>query len=247
MSKQENLEHNYITPYNSQFAKKQQVEEMFDNIANKYDLLNHILSMKIDVAWRNKLVNWLKRDAPENILDVATGTGDLAILLQKNTGTKVIGYDLSQKMLDVGIEKIKKKGLSDKIQMIKGDAENMPFDNESFDSITCAFGIRNFENLTDGLQEMKRVLKTGSSMYILEFSQVKSWIRPFYNFYFKRILPLIGKMLSKDQKAYNYLHDSANAFPCGEKMKNIFLEVGYQKVEYKKLTLGIATIYKVSK
>lgn len=153
------MEHNTITPYNSEQSKKNQVEEMFDNIAPKYDLLNHVLSMKIDVTWRNKLVKWLKIDSPNRILDVATGTGDLALTIQKGTGADVVGYDLSQQMLNVGIEKVKRAGLQDKIQMIKGDAEHMPFKDNEFDAITAAFGVRNFENLEKGLAEMKRVVK----------------------------------------------------------------------------------------
>ncbi len=236
-----------ITPYNNDAAKKTQVEDMFDNIAPKYDLLNHVLSLKIDVTWRNTLVKWLKKDQPKNILDVATGTGDLAITLQKGTGAKVTGFDLSQQMLNVGIEKVKKHGLGDKIEMIKGDAENMPFDDEQFDAVTAAFGVRNFETLEKGLAEMRRVVRSGSSVYILEFSKVEGFLAPFYMFYFKNILPAIGRLISKDDRAYTYLPDSVNAFPYGETMKNILLNVGFSKVEYKKLTLGVATIYKATK
>jgi len=220
---------------------------MFDNIAPKYDLLNHVLSMKIDTIWRKKLVKWLKKEHASKILDVATGTGDLAITLQKYTNADIIGYDLSQKMLDVGIIKIKKSKLDKKIQMIKGDAENMPFSDEKFDAITVAFGVRNFENLEKGLIEMKRVLKTNSSAFILEFSKVEGFFAPFYKFYFKNILPLIGRMISKDKRAYTYLPDSVNAFPYGEGMKKILLGLGFSKVEYKKLNCGIATIYKATK
>ncbi|MCT3698036.1 bifunctional demethylmenaquinone methyltransferase/2-methoxy-6-polyprenyl-1,4-benzoquinol methylase UbiE [Elizabethkingia anophelis] len=241
------MEHNTITPYNSEQSKKNQVEEMFDNIAPKYDLLNHVLSMKIDVTWRNKLVKWLKIDTPNRILDVATGTGDLALTIQKGTSADVVGYDLSQQMLNVGIEKVKRAGLQDKIQMIKGDAEHMPFKDNEFDAITAAFGVRNFENLEKGLAEMKRVVKTNGNVFILEFSKVEGFLGPFYMFYFKNILPNIGKLISKDSRAYTYLPDSVNAFPYGEKMKNILLNLGFSKVEYKKLTFGIATIYKATK
>ena len=241
------MEHNNVTPYNSDQTKKNQVEEMFDNIAPKYDLLNHVLSMKIDVTWRNTLVRWLKADNPKTILDVATGTGDLALAVQKGTGADVTGYDLSQQMLNVGIEKVKKAGLSDKIKMIKGDAEVMPFQDDQFDAITAAFGVRNFENLEKGLGEMYRVVKKGGDVFILEFSKVEGFMGPLYMFYFKNILPNIGRLVSKDNRAYTYLPDSVNAFPFGEKMKNILLGVGFSKVEYKKLTFGIATIYKASK
>ena len=220
---------------------------MFDNIAPKYDLLNHILSMKIDVLWRNTLVKWMNKDQPKLVLDVATGTGDLAIAVQKGTGAKVTGLDLSQQMLNVGIEKIRKINLDNQIDMMKGDAENLPFEDNKFDAVSVAFGVRNFENLEVGLAELRRVVKEQKSVYILEFSKVEGFLGPFYMFYFKNILPQIGKLVSKDNRAYTYLPDSVNAFPFGEKMKNILLKVGFQKVEYKKLSLGIATIYKATK
>ncbi|MDQ0477994.1 bifunctional demethylmenaquinone methyltransferase/2-methoxy-6-polyprenyl-1,4-benzoquinol methylase UbiE [Chryseobacterium sp. MDT2-18] len=238
---------NQVTPYNTEAGKKKEVEDMFDNIAPKYDLLNHVLSMKIDVLWRNTLVKWMNADQPKEVLDVATGTGDLAIAVQKGTGAKMIGLDLSQQMLNVGIEKIRKINLTEQIEMIKGDAENLPFESNKFDAVSVAFGVRNFENLEKGLSELKRVVKEGKSVYILEFSKVEGFLAPFYMFYFKNILPQIGKLVSKDNRAYTYLPDSVNAFPFGEKMKTILLNVGFRKVEYKKLSLGIATIYKATK
>ena len=236
-----------VKPYNTDQSKKTEVEDMFDNIAPKYDLLNHVLSMKIDVLWRNTLVKWMNKDAPKIVLDVATGTGDLAIAVQKGTGAEVVGLDLSQQMLNVGIDKIKKLNLDQKISMQKGDAENLPFEDNKFDSVSVAFGVRNFENLEKGLAELRRVVKDNSSVYILEFSKVEGFLAPFYMFYFKNILPQIGKLVSKDNRAYTYLPDSVNAFPFGEKMKQILLNTGYSKVEYKKLSLGIATIYKATK
>lgn len=236
-----------VTPYNTEAGKKREVEDMFDNIAPKYDLLNHVLSMKIDVLWRNTLVKWMNEDPPKEVLDVATGTGDLAITVQKGTGAKVTGLDLSQQMLNVGIEKIKKINLAGKIDMMKGDAENLPFESNKFDAVSVAFGVRNFENLEKGLDELKRVVKENKSVYILEFSKVEGALAPFYLFYFKNVLPQIGKLISKDNRAYTYLPDSVNAFPFGEKMKQILLDVGFSKVEYKKLSLGIATIYKATK
>ena len=236
-----------VKPYNTDQSKKTEVEDMFDNIAPKYDLLNHVLSMKIDVLWRNTLVKWMNRDAPKLVLDVATGTGDLAIAVQKGTGAEVVGLDLSQQMLNVGIDKIKKLNLDQKISMQKGDAENLPFEDNKFDAVSVAFGVRNFENLEKGLAELRRVVKENSSVYILEFSKVEGVLAPFYMFYFKNILPQIGKLVSKDNRAYTYLPDSVNAFPFGEKMKQILLDTGYSKVEYKKLSLGIATIYKATK
>lgn len=238
---------NKVTPYNSEATKKSQVEDMFDNIAPKYDLLNHALSMKIDVLWRNKLVRMMKEDTPQEVLDVATGTGDLAIAVEKGTGAKVVGLDLSQQMLNVGVIKIKKLKLDGKISMQKGDAENLPFEDNRFDAVSVAFGVRNFENLTKGLAELRRVVKENKSVYILEFSKVEGFLGPFYMFYFKNILPAIGRLVSKDNRAYTYLPDSVNAFPFGEKMRQILLDTGFKKVEYKKLSLGIATIYKATK
>lgn len=238
---------NKVTPYNSEATKKSQVEDMFDNIAPKYDLLNHALSMKIDVLWRNKLVKMMKEDSPQEVLDVATGTGDLAIAVEKGTDAKVVGLDLSQQMLNVGVIKIKKLKLDGKISMQKGDAENLPFEDNRFDAVSVAFGVRNFENLTKGLAELRRVVKENKSVYILEFSKVEGFLGPFYMFYFKNILPAIGRLVSKDNRAYTYLPDSVNAFPFGEKMRQILLDTGFKKVEYKKLSLGIATIYKATK
>ncbi|WBV62062.1 bifunctional demethylmenaquinone methyltransferase/2-methoxy-6-polyprenyl-1,4-benzoquinol methylase UbiE [Chryseobacterium camelliae] len=220
---------------------------MFDNIAPKYDLLNRVLSLKIDVLWRNTLVKWMKNDQPQEVLDVATGTGDLAITIEKGTGSKVIGLDLSQQMLNVGVIKIKKLNLDGKISMQKGDAENLPFEDNRFDAVSVAFGVRNFENLTKGLAELRRVVKDNKSVYILEFSKVEGFLGPLYMFYFKNILPAIGRLVSKDNRAYTYLPDSVNAFPFGEKMRQILLDTGFKKVEYKKLSLGIATIYKATK
>lgn len=203
--------------------------------------------MKIDVLWRNTLVKWMNKDEPKAVLDVATGTGDLAIAVQKGTNAQVTGLDLSQQMLNVGIEKVKKLNLDSKISMMKGDAENLPFEDNKFDAVSVAFGVRNFENLTKGLSELRRVVKQGSSVYILEFSKVEGFMAPLYMFYFKNILPFIGKMVSKDHRAYTYLPDSVNAFPYGEKMKKILLDTGFSKVEFRKLSLGIATIYKATK
>lgn len=236
-----------ITPYNSIQSKKNQVENMFDNIASKYDFLNRLLSLRIDVFWRKTLVEWLKNDKPKLVLDVATGTGDLAIVIHKVLGVRVIGLDLSQKMLNVGIEKIKALNLQNEISMLKGDAECLPFEDNQFDAVSVAFGVRNFENLEKGLEELKRVVKEKSNVYILEFSQVEGFFAPFYLFYFKYVLPKIGQLISKDSQAYSYLPHSVHDFPYGEKMRNILLKIGFSKVEYKKLSLGIVTIYKATK
>ena len=236
-----------ITPYNSIQSKKNQVENMFDNIASKYDFLNRLLSLRIDVFWRKTLVEWLKNDKPKLVLDVATGTGDLAIVIHKVLGVRVIGLDLSQKMLNVGIEKIKALNLQNEISMLKGDAECLPFEDNQFDAVSVAFGVRNFENLEKGLEELKRVVKEKSNVYILEFSQVEGFFASFYLFYFKYALPKIGQLISKDSQAYSYLPHSVHDFPYGEKMRNILLKIGFSKVEYKKLSLGIVTIYKATK
>ena len=236
-----------VTPYNTDQSKKTQVEDMFDNIAPKYDLLNHVLSMKIDVLWRNTLVKWMNKDNPKLVLDVATGTGDLAITVQKGTGANVVGLDLSQQMLNVGIDKISKINLSDKIEMMKGDAENLPFEDNKFDAVSVAFGVRNFENLEKGLTELRRVVKENASVYILEFSKVEGFLAPFYMFYFKNILPQIGKLVTKDNRAYTYLPDSVNAFPYIEKMKSILGNAGFKKVDYKKLSRGIVILYMATK
>lgn len=220
---------------------------MFDNIAPRYDLLNHMLSMNIDVLWRNRLLKMMTEDPPKEVLDVATGTGDLAITIQRGTGASVTGLDLSQQMLNVAMDKVKKLNLSDKITMMKGDAENLPFQDNRFDAVSVAFGVRNFENLGKGLSELRRVVRKGRSVYILEFSKVEGFLAPFYMFYFRNILPLIGRLVSKDNRAYAYLPDSVNAFPHGDAMKKILLNAGFEKVQYRKLSLGIATIYKATK
>lgn len=237
----------FVKPYNTQASKKAEVEQMFDNISGSYDLLNHLLSMQIDKGWRNTLVKMAKAQNPKNILDVATGTGDLAIALAKNTEASITAYDLSQKMIDIGQEKVNKKDLNHRIRFIKGDAENIPFEDKKFDIISVSFGVRNFENLEKGLQEMKRVLTDNGTLYILEFSKSEGFFSPIFNFYFKYILPTIGKLVSNDARAYTYLPDSVDAFPYGEKLKKILLNAGFTKVIYKKLTFGVATIYQAIK
>lgn len=234
-----------IRPYaDSDLSKKQQVEQMFDNISPKYDLLNRVLSMGIDVQWRKKVVKKVAESNPQKILDIATGTGDLAIAMAKNTKAKITGFDLSAGMLEVGRKKVEEKNLTEKIEMIQGDAENMPFTDNSFDCITVAFGVRNFENLDKGLAEIYRVLKPGGSFIILEFSQPEATpMKQLYGFYSKHILPKIGSTVSKDTDAYTYLPESAKVFPSGEKMKNILKEIGFVNPIAKELTFGIASIY----
>lgn len=233
-----------IKPYNQEEGKKEQVAKMFNNIAAKYDLLNHTLSMGIDILWRKKAVRLLKKNQPVNILDIATGTADFAIENLGSGAHKVTGIDISQGMIDVGIAKIKKKGLANKIELLLADAENLPFPDDSFDAITVGFGVRNFANLKKGLNEMKRVLKPGGICLILEFSKpTKFPIRSIYNLYFKNILPGIGKLISKDKVAYTYLPASVDAFPDGENFTNILSSVGYKDTKIIPLSFGIASIY----
>lgn len=238
-----------VKPYSdSDLSKKEQVEQMFDNISEKYDLLNRILSMGIDVQWRKKVVKAVQKTQPQRVLDIATGTGDLAIQIAKATDAKITGFDLSAGMLEVGKKKIAKENLSDRIEMIQGDAEKMPFENDTFDVITVAFGVRNFEHLDVGLAEIFRVLKPGGKFIILEFSQPESFpMKQLYGFYSKQILPRIGKKISKDQSAYTYLPDSVKAFPYGKEMLAILKKANFNHTSNKKLTFGIASIYESSK
>lgn len=234
-----------VKPYSdSDLTKKEQVEQMFDNISGKYDELNHILSMGIDVGWRKKVVKIIKNQNPKTVLDIATGTGDLAIMMAKATDAKITGFDLSAGMLEVGRQKIKEQNLENRIEMIQGDAEKMPFEDNSFDCITVAFGVRNFENLKKGLDEIYRVLKPGGKFVILEFSQPQSFpMKQLYGFYSKNILPMIGKKISKDKSAYTYLPESVKAFPYGEEMNKILKSSNFIKTTDKKLTFGISSIY----
>ncbi|MBL4655212.1 MAG: bifunctional demethylmenaquinone methyltransferase/2-methoxy-6-polyprenyl-1,4-benzoquinol methylase UbiE [Bacteroidia bacterium] len=234
-----------ITPYKDlSTSKKQQVEAMFDNIAPKYDLINHVLSCGIDILWRKKVIGLLKKYNPKYILDVATGTGDFAIEAVNLNPTKVNGIDISEEMLAVGKEKIQKKGLTEIIELQKGDAENLPFDDNRFDAITVGFGVRNFENLEKGLSDMYRVLKTDGVLAILEFSKPKMFLfKQVYEFYFLKILPLIGKLISKDSTAYTYLPESVIAFPDADDFLKILEDIGYKETKCIPLTFGISSIY----
>jgi len=238
--------HDNITPYEvSDLSKKKQVEQMFDNISPKYDLLNRILSGGIDIQWRKDVIKMVQAAKPATILDIATGTGDLAIMMAKNTDAQITGLDLSAGMLEVGRKKVTAEGLDNRVTMIQGDSENLPFEDNSFDCITVSFGVRNFENLEKGLSEIRRILKPGGTFIILEFSYPTSFpMKQLYTFYSKNILPAIGKLISKDQSAYTYLPDSVAAFPHGEEMKNILKDVKFVQPIDKKLTFGIASIYK---
>jgi demethylmenaquinone methyltransferase/2-methoxy-6-polyprenyl-1,4-benzoquinol methylase len=238
-----------ITPYkDSSLGKKEQVTQMFDNISGNYDDLNRVISLGIDVKWRKKVVELVAKKNPENILDIATGTGDLAILMSSTSAKKIIGLDLSVGMLEVGKKKVAAQNLSDKIEMIVGDSENIPFPDNYFDAITVSFGIRNFETLEKGLAEIYRVLKPNGVFVILETSvPTKFPFKQGYSFYTKMILPLIGKIFSKDKNAYGYLSTSAANFPFGEKLNNILRKVSFIDCVALPQTFGVATIYTATK
>ena len=221
---------------------------MFDTISGNYDGWNRVISFGIDIKWRKKVLKMVSDKNPEMILDIATGTGDLAILMTKTNAKKIIGLDISTGMLEVGRKKIAQKNLSDKIEMVLGDSENIPYADNTFDAITVAFGVRNFETLEKGLAEILRVLKPNGIFVILETSvPVKTPYKQGYKFYSKYILPLIGKLFSKDNSAYQYLSDSASVFPYGETLNNILRKIGFIEVKALPQTMGVATIYSASK
>ncbi|QEE49255.1 bifunctional demethylmenaquinone methyltransferase/2-methoxy-6-polyprenyl-1,4-benzoquinol methylase UbiE [Flavobacterium alkalisoli] len=238
-----------VTPYkDSQLGKKEQVAQMFDTISGKYDGLNRVISFGIDVKWRKKVLKLVSDTNPETVLDIATGTGDLAILMTQTGAKKITGLDISAGMLEVGRKKIAERKLSNKIDMVLGDSENIPFEDNSFDAITVAFGVRNFETLEKGLAEILRVLKPGGIFVILETSvPTKTPYKQGYKFYTKHILPLIGKLFSKDKSAYAYLSESASVFPHGEMLNNILRKIGFIEVKNRPQTFGVATIYSASK
>ena len=234
-----------VNPYkNSESGKKAQVEEMFDQIAPKYDFLNHFLSLGIDKLWRKKAIRILKPFQPKEILDLATGTGDLAIAALRLKPDKVVGIDISEGMLRKGREKLKRKSLQDRIELIQADSEDLPFDDLSFDALTVAFGVRNFEDLQKGLNEMFRVLKPGGAFVILEFSRPERFpFKEIYNFYFFKILPKIGKIISRDGSAYTYLPESVEAFPDGDEFLCRLGDAGFSELSFKRLSFGVASLY----
>lgn len=239
----------HVTPYkDSSLNKKQQVARMFNNIAWRYDFLNHFLSFGIDHYWRKQAINTLKKYRPGLILDVATGTGDLAITALRLNPVKIFGVDISADMLEIGRKKLIRKKLQDKIELLEVDSEKLIFEDNKFDAITVGFGVRNFENLEKGLSGMRRVLKPGGRLVVLEFSQPKSaLIRVVYNFYSTRITPWLGKLISKDKAAYTYLHESVTVFPYGKDFTDILEKTGYRNPTIRPLTLGIATVYTAEK
>ncbi len=233
-----------VKPYSVEGSKKEQVAEMFDNISKRYDFLNHLLSLGIDKGWRKKVVRLVKAANAKLVLDVATGTADLAIALSKGIPAATIkGADISAGMLEIGKQKVAKGGYT-KVELVLGDGENLPFADATFDAVTVAFGVRNFENLEKGLVDIKRVLKPGGLLVVLEFSQPeKGAFKHLYNFYFKNILPGIGKLVSKDARAYTYLPESVQAFPYGKEFLHIMERCGFIQCAAQTVTFGIASIY----
>lgn len=238
-----------ITPYkDASKGKKEQVTQMFDSVSPKYDLLNRVISLGIDQSWRKKVVQFVGENNPKQLLDIATGTGDLAIALQTTQAEKIVGLDISPGMLNIGKDKVNARGLNNRIEMILGDSEDLPFDNNSFDGITVAFGVRNFETLEKGLFEIFRVLRPKGKLVILETAVPTRF--PFkqgYRLYSGWIVPLIGKLFSKDKSAYQYLSDSAAAFPHGKVFNNILEKIGFINVKDHPQTLGVASIYCATK
>jgi demethylmenaquinone methyltransferase / 2-methoxy-6-polyprenyl-1,4-benzoquinol methylase len=234
-----------VVPYKDQKGgKKEQVATMFNNISKKYDLLNHVLSLGIDIIWRKKAVKLLKKDQPKLILDIATGTGDFAIEALALNPDKIIGVDISEGMLEQGRIKLKKRNLDHIIELQTGDSEKLLFEDNKFDAVIVSFGVRNFENLSKGLADMYRVLKPGGKTVIVEFSKPTSFpMKQIYNFYFQYILPKIGKMISKDDSAYTYLPESVQVFPDGQKFLDVLENVGFKNTKCKPLTFGISSIY----
>ncbi len=234
-----------VKPYRPEGSKKEQVAAMFNAISPKYDALNRILSAGIDQSWRRKTLREIRATGALNVLDVATGTADLALALAKGIpGSKVVGVDISSGMLEVGRSKVRAKDLEGRVRLDLGDGEQLPYEESSFGAVTVAFGVRNFENLEQGLRDMRRVLEPGGTLAVLEFSQPTAWpLRGLYLFYFKNILPRIGRMVSKDASAYTYLPNSVQAFPYGEAFAAKLREAGFQSVRVRPLTFGIASLY----
>jgi demethylmenaquinone methyltransferase/2-methoxy-6-polyprenyl-1,4-benzoquinol methylase len=238
-----------VTPYkNHSASKKEQVAEMFNNVAPRYDFLNQLLSMGIHKGWRKKSIELLRENNPKQILDIATGTADFAIEAMKLNPDKVTGVDISEGMLKLGIEKVNKLGLQNKIELKLGDSEQLPFADNTFDAITVGFGVRNFENLEKGINDIYRVLKPNGKIAILEFSKPQAFpIKQLYHFYFRYVTPMVGRLFSKDKAAYTYLPESVNAFPAGQDFLNVLKKAGFADTKDIPLTFGIASIYVAKK
>ncbi len=244
-----NYPQEHIKPYNDEGKKAEQVEQMFDNIAPAYDLLNHTLSLGIDRSWRRKAIKWLRPFAPKRILDVATGTGDFAILACRMLQPeRLTGTDISEGMMNVGRDKVTKAGLAGTIDFAREDCTSLTFADHSFDAVTVAFGIRNFDNLDKGLEEMCRVLVPGGHLVILELTTPERFpMKQLFAVYSKVVIPVLGRLFSKDSSAYRYLPQTIRAFPQGEVMKGVIERAGFGKVEFKRLTFGICTLYTATK
>jgi demethylmenaquinone methyltransferase/2-methoxy-6-polyprenyl-1,4-benzoquinol methylase len=235
-----------VKPYSDEGEKKEQVERMFDNIAHRYDFLNHFFSLGIDIRWRRKALKLLKESRPKRVLDVATGTGDFAIqAITMNMGIeKITGVDISNGMLEVGRNKIRSKGVSDAIEMVQADAEALPFGDSTYDAAIVAFGVRNFQNLSRGLADIHRVLRNGGNLVVIEFSQPQSvFFKYLFRIYFHGIMPFIGKLISKDERAYTYLPESVESFPSGEAFIKLLQQAGFREHKTILLSGGIASIY----
>lgn len=244
-----NYPQEYIKPYGNDGKKSEQVEQMFDNIAPAYDQLNHTLSLGIDKSWRRKAIDWLKPYRPQCIMDVATGTGDFAILACRELQPEhLVGTDISEGMMNVGREKVKKAGLSGKISFAREDCTSLSFADNSFDAITVAFGVRNFEDLDKGLSEMCRVLKPGGHLVILELTTPERFpMKQLFAVYSRLVIPTLGKLFSKDNSAYKYLPQTIKAFPQGEVMRGVISRAGFGEVRFRRLTFGICTLYTATK
>jgi demethylmenaquinone methyltransferase / 2-methoxy-6-polyprenyl-1,4-benzoquinol methylase len=237
-----------VKPYNKNASKKEEVTEMFDAIAPTYDFLNHFMSAGIDFWWRKRAIALLTSQQPKHILDIATGTGDLAIAAAKLDPNKIIGIDVAKDMVAIGIDKVQKKQLSDVITLQVGDAENLPMKNNSFDAVMVGFGVRNFGDLEKGLTEMHRVLNIGGMVVILEFSKPSAFpVKQLFSLYSRFVIPTVGRLVSKDKNAYSYLPSSVKAFPEGKDFLAILKKVGYKNPTAKRLTFGVATIYSAKK
>ena len=236
-----------VKPYAQEGSKREQVEQMFDRISPKYDLLNRLLSMGTDQGWRRKVIRLLGQEPVGQLLDVATGTADLAIMASK-VAKQVTGADISAGMLEHGRAKVEKAGLADRITLVQADAADLPFPDNTFDAITVAFGVRNFEDLHRGIRGMARVLRPGGRLLVLEFSQPRTTpFKQIFRFYFHHIMPLIGRLVSKDEAAYTYLPESVDAFPQGKEFELIVQECGLREVRSRQLTFGVATLYTARK
>jgi demethylmenaquinone methyltransferase/2-methoxy-6-polyprenyl-1,4-benzoquinol methylase len=238
-----------VKPYKEKdTSRKEQVRQMFNNISGNYDFMNRLMTFGTDVKWRRKVVKMVADTKPEKILDIATGTGDFAIMLADIKPKKIVGLDISEGMLEKGKQKVKAKGLDHLIEMVLGDSENLPFEDNSFDAVTVGFGVRNFENLDKGLSEINRVLKPGGIFVVLETSQPEQFpFKQVYKFHSKYIIPLLGQLFSKDKKAYEYLPESAEAFPYGKAFNNILEKNKFISVKNYPLMFGAASIYKAFK